>query len=105
MNPDRYCRVCENSTPEILKEIIEKYSNLCEVRDELDEFNFWTKKIVWKNDLTINDLLNDVEECPACTLAVLRQCDLLSWPGTERFDFSYKKLHDEWWKEHNEPYY
>lgn len=98
LNPHRVCGMCGCSD---LTPILEKYEDrfflgIKEKEDQLGQSSqwFWTR-----GEVTIEDIQDDVEGCPACTLAILRQTGMDKPPSPIVFD--YKKARKEWWEEVN----
>ena len=89
-NPDRHCRVCENGWD---KDLLKKYEGRF-VKDS----GVWTK-----GPITLAQLQEDVEYCPACTLAIIRQCNLNNSPG-DFVEFNYQKANKEYWDERSAAY-
>jgi len=55
--------------------------------------------VEWTGEpVTLAELQEDVEYCPACTLAIIRQCDLNNSPG-DFMQFDYQKENKEYWDE------
>lgn len=120
MNPDRNCRMCNNSSmKEYIHEIRDNYSyevngniiktkdlSLLELKEVLRSFKFITNsKIIWKKKFTYEDIIEKADGCPACIMAIMRQTGLISNkflldnPGDK---FDYKQLQENWWKIKNE---
>lgn len=98
MNPGRSCRLCENTD---LFPIIAKYL----VRYRWVQ-NYQFQKFEWidlfgnnNGPVKLKDIMDDVENCPNCTLAVLRICGLCIWEA--HIEFDYKKALQDWWTEVN----
>jgi len=105
-NPKRICRTCE-ANPDIdsyiqeLKkrfEIIETPLLPCDQYDMIE--GAIERTIKWIGEpIKLNEILNHVENCPNCTLAILRLTKLNY--NIFGFNFNYKKALDEWWGEIN----
>ena len=102
MNPNRECHLCENYAHINLPKIIEKYKNSYELKEEdVGMEGFKSVKIVWKNEkITIDEIMNDVENCPVCALTVIRCAGLNKFPIDLYFD--YQKELKKWWDAKNE---
>jgi len=99
LNPHRVCGMCDRSD---LTPLLEKYRYRFKIEEEEGELGttlnwIWTHGVV-----TIEDIQDDVEGCPACTLAILRQTGMDKPPSPLVFD--YQKARKEWWKEVNAAY-
>jgi hypothetical protein len=76
-NPNRECRICGRK--EGLKELIERFKQTYTTTsvdnyDELLQNNFEERKIIWKEkEITLQDVKDSVDDCPNCTLAIIRQ--------------------------------
>lgn len=96
-NPDRECRLCENSLPLHEKtEALKKSFKLLQNDDPHLE-NFDEYKVEWTAEpITLYDVKDLVDYCPICTLALLRQT------GMNRhyfnFNFDYKGETNEWFQ-------
>lgn len=72
-NPNRECRLCEigPNIGEIVKEINSSY----EIVDSADIFT--KTEVKWlKEPITMNWILDQVDDCPLCAFSVLRQTEL-----------------------------
>lgn len=90
MNPDRECRVCKSTLD---KKLVEKYQNsysLVPIREE----GCTGRKVIWKDGKPISkgDIMNDVNGCPACALAIFRQSPDLVWILTFNYEEEMKKF-------------
>ena len=105
MNPDRECKMCEGID---IKRLVNKYSKGIEVAEKKSPYvEDWTEiEASWKKyarKFTIADIINDCEDCPACSFAVLRLSGL-----NHRYMepliglFEYKTIKEEWWAEKND---
>ena len=88
MNPGRHCGLCGNSD---LFPIVAKYlvryilvdkNGLRELK-WIDPFGHDDERVKLEN------IIEDVDYCPVCTLAVLRICELNIWET--HIEFNYKK--------------
>ena len=96
-NPDRYCRMCD-CKPDIKKHIrlankmVKKYIKGGTNGVIIDEDGPDSGKTRFERDFDL--LITQVVECPACTLAVVRQAD----DGViVNANYDYKKAVDEFW--------
>jgi len=98
MNPHRVCGMCDCSD---LTPLLEKYEDRFILEDVIDPIHgTCTINWVWTHgEVTLEEIETDTENCPACTLAILRQTGLGEGPSPIEFDF--KKERDEWWAERN----
>lgn len=85
---------CSDLTP-----LLEKYRDRFKIEEEEGELGITLNWIWTHGEVTIEDIQDDVEGCPACTLAILRQTRIDEWPSPIRFD--YQKARKEWWKDVN----
>ena len=98
MNPNRGCGMCGRPVP--LDELIEKYSGRIDVKQ--DDQDAMTASFKPGAEFKTDDIDDDCNNCPACTLAVLRQAGLNhSWILALTGEFDYKKRKDEWWADKN----
>ncbi len=99
-NPNRECGMCDNATGDV-PELIEKYKKQTKVETQY-EYNDICGTHEWdevKEKPKLADIMDDVEGCPACTLAILRGCDLCG--GMFDMKFDYKKERDAWFEYKN----
>ena len=96
-NPNRNCGICGRTD---ISDLIQKYSNRYTGMDGTADDN---GEIKWTNGaIKIEDIQDDVEGCPACTLAILRLCDLNHWYVRDAgLKFDFKSALEEWWEEEN----
>ncbi len=93
-NINRECRVCKSTSiwdiPKMIKEFKKRY-----IIDEHEGYEAirWVDKPITKDEI-----LDLVEQCPACTLTIIRQLS----PSSGMIDFNFKIEMDVWWKDHNE---
>jgi hypothetical protein len=80
LNPKRTCRLCGRK--EGIEEVLDGYKDF-EDGKQVD----------------VAELMDSLNDCPACTLAVIR-CAKLS-----NVEFDYEKEMKEWWTEHNRDNY
>jgi len=99
MNPGRYCGLCENNK---IFPIIAKY--LVRYRWVQDSPISQSRRLEWidlfgnsDGPVKLDDILQDVEGCPNCTLTVLRICKLCK----AGIQFDYKKALEDWWTDIN----
>lgn len=102
LNPHRVCGMCGLSD---LTPLLEKYRNRFKIEKEEAEFGTTLNEVqlkwVWTDgEVTIEDIQDDVEGCPACTLAILRQTAMDRYPSPLD-GFDYQKARKEWWQEVN----
>lgn len=86
LNPNRVCYLCDNGaiTTEHLSSLVAELKKRCP--DDDDCWGAATKDdVAW--------LLQEVHQCPACALSVLRQAKVYGQ------DFNYQELKREWWAE------
>jgi uncharacterized protein YabN with tetrapyrrole methylase and pyrophosphatase domain len=81
MNPDRDCRLCGGKHNVKIRDLVSKYTGISHEQVKLE------------------DIADEVDECPVCTLAVIRQSKLNKHPYDLQFD--YKKSMEDWWAEVN----
>lgn len=77
-NPNRVCTLCKKVSPEPDK--------LKEQVNHIEE-NYWTDK-----DGTIKTVEENMDHCPACTLAAIMQADLIETICVESLDGEAKEL-------------
>jgi|WetSurMetagenome_2_1015567.scaffolds.fasta_scaffold800885_1 hypothetical protein len=107
LNPNRECRLCiminEVSTPShVIRDLVEKYKNTFEIVRHEESFGFGTS-FKWKfQPVTPNDILNDVDGCPACALTIARLSGLTaSEVDREEFNFDFQKEMQSFWADRN----
>ena len=98
LNPGRHCKLCgcTNIFPTIAKYLV-RYRWV-----ERNGFQWveWMDLFGNNNEpVKLEDILDDVDRCPICTLAVLRICGLHHYETGIEFD--YKKALNDWWTEVN----
>ena len=54
---------------------------------------------IYAEPFTTEDIIDDCEGCPSCTLTVIRCLGLLSWHFLDKFEYDYKKGLEDFWKE------
>ena len=97
LNPHRVCRMCGRSD---LTPLLEKYTSRFVIEKKEARYGGVALTFVWtRGEVTIEDIQDDVEGCPACTLAILRQTGLDKYPSPIEFD--YQKAQKEWWESVN----
>lgn len=101
-NPDRECRLCERR--ESVRSLIEKYKKQCDVEEiinhkksKLLNLNYPTFKVI--NQPNIEDIMDDVDGCPNCTLAIIKGLNI-QYPI--EFKFDYQKELQQWWQDAND---
>ena len=111
-NPDRECGLCKQNID--LKPLIEKYSNRYEIVEHISKYeglDFENIEFKWIGEpVKYQQILNDVEGCPVCALAVVRLSGLSDCEvNRDEFDYPYVKELKIWWDEensqHSEDYY
>lgn len=94
-NPRRNCGLCERTD---ISELLTKYRGRAVGREIKAKIGY-TLEIDWpKGKFTIQDIQDDVDGCPVCTLAILRLCDFCKWPLGEELKFDYKAELEKWWE-------
>lgn len=96
LNPHRICGMCDCSD---LTSVLEKYRDRFRIEEHEGQFGITLEWIWTHGEVTIEEIEEDTEHCPACTLTVLRICGLSKWPSPVEFD--YHKSREEWWEEAN----
>ncbi len=100
-NPNRQCRMCDNACGDV-PELIEKYKEQTKVETQYDCDEVFGNR-EWdevKEKPKLADIMDDVEGCPACTLAIMRGCGLCHPMFDMKFD--YKKEKDNFYTAINE---
>ena len=88
-NPNRHCRLCGRQGYE---KLIEKYKNIGISKDySREDFKKFQEKI--------NELYAEVDNCPACTLTVIR-C-VIPTKIQPLIEWSYDKAREQWWNDVN----
>ncbi len=84
-NPDRECRLCGRTYP--LRKYIDRLKKRFEIiESEPDEYDCITQTVKWHGkEITLKEVLGIADNCPNCTLAILRQTKL----NYAVFDFKY----------------
>lgn len=94
-NPDRECRLCENSS---VKDIIEKYKGYFKIIIKEAEYGE-NVRVEYSRNFTLDDIRNELDyNCPNCLLAIIRCVGLNRFYFERKFQFNYKKEMDEWWR-------
>ena len=102
-NPNRICRICDGID---IAPLIGKYHGRFTIKKQesslpiLGEF----ETVEWIGEpVTHGMILDDVDGCPACGLAVVRASGLLD--ASSDFHFDYHEAHKQWWVDRNEEYH
>jgi len=102
-NPDRICRLCGSismSLPEITKRFRTRYK--IHQIDKGENYALYSEKLEWKGkEITIDEINDHADDCPNCTLAIMRQSGLTHYLFIDILKFDYKKALAEYWKEKN----
>ena len=94
MNPDRGCRMCKHPIkPLSLIGLLPNPKQFLKIEKDYNNYEGW--KDTYKEPL--ENIKEECNYCPACTLAVLRQSKVPLY----MLYFDYKKEVEEWWKEKN----
>jgi hypothetical protein len=96
-NPNRICGICKRQ-PDSLKETIKKFKDRFSIKDDVCyPGNYTIEKIVWYEDkpVTLDEIRETVDCCPACMLAILRQTHM-TWQLFD-FNFDFQKERARWW--------
>lgn len=95
-NPNRICNLCgRQELGPILAKYRDRYKMLGE-ETSLSTIYEWIS-----GPVTVDQIKEDVDYCPACTLAVLRICGLCRHFFADDLKFDYQREHKEWWDEKN----
>jgi hypothetical protein len=108
LNPNRECRLCimingVSTSPHVIRDLVEKYKNTFEIVHHEESRGFGTS-FKWKFQIiTPQDILNEVDGCPACALTIIRLSGL-SAPEVNRdeFNFDFKKEMQSFWSDRNQ---
>jgi hypothetical protein len=101
-NPNRICGMEHKETIN-MPALIEKYKAQTEIEEKKDEYGITVKAIRWPK---LEDIQNDAEFCPMCTLTIIRALDLNRYYFRDKIKFDYKKEIENWWGNHQpEPDY
>lgn len=95
MNPSRVCKLCgylENE-PTDFQALYSKTRELMTRTDLVDQDGFFTAKFV-------SELRTAAGECPACMLAAIRQCGIVSAVTNDLFN--YKNEMKDFWDLYND---
>jgi len=103
-NPNRVCQLCGRKS---IKEIIDKYKELFEVKEVDAKEGGWGGgtiiKAVYKKSFRLRDIVNELDYiCPNCILAIIRCLGLNRHYFGSKFNFDYKKAIENWWRITNE---
>ena len=110
-NPNRICGICGRQ-PDSLKQIVKELKGRFSIKQDIYyPGNTTVEKVLWYEDkpVTLEEIRNMADYCPACILAILRQTNM-TWQLFD-FNFDYLKEKREWWDEidennrRNEEYY
>ena len=98
-NPNRRCGMCDIIDLNPILDEFESRFILCITEYKKDFSGSITEVIepIWKDEFTIRDIQNAVDNCPACTLAVIRCLGLNYWYFRGRFKYDFKAARDDWW--------
>ncbi len=91
-NPNRICRVCDGQFEflELIKDFKSRYKI---VESDVDS-PMVTETIEWiGKEITMEEIDNHVDDCPACKLAVMRQSGLTSHSFHETLKYDYPEAH------------
>lgn len=103
-NPGRSCGICGGGA---FSEVKEKYAALFSLKDkEIHIPGFKDPDIIkvaeYKEPFTWENIRDDLDGCPACLLAVLRQLGLLyHYHETVNNNYNLRKTFDDYWAEEN----
>ena len=111
-NPDRYCKLCYGNEmgQHDIRQITEQLKTRFEIIETQGEYGTELTAKWNAEPITLTEIQKSVDDCPNCTLAILRQTGLNRYPFEISDKFDYKKERDEWFngliKESNrEEYY
>lgn len=94
-NPNRECNICGYP---LSASSVERFNNAYKIT-EYGEGVTYEFHVKWLKKFTIEDIKEEVENCPACTLAILRVCGLNRGEFMEmpELKFNYNEAKDAWW--------
>jgi len=95
-NINRKCRMCEKIgiQQKNLSLLVEKYKNTYTIENFMSE-GCNEIKVIWKaSPVTIDDILDDVGDCPMCALSVLRLSGMNHYYFGEQLKFDFKTYKD-----------
>ena len=105
LNPDRVCGFCDGGHD--LKALAESFARRCKVIEDITSGGYvsWVPNVV---DFTANDILDAVDGCPACALAVIRLARVPHGDSSEPLapawvQYDYDAAKHAWWASHREP--
>ena len=101
-NINRECRLCgrsEKTTPK-LKVLVRYFKRRMFIPKVNEGQGIPSDQI---KQPRLEDIMDIVEQCPACTLSVIRGCKLQNFPYNINFD--YKKEIETWWETKNKEDY
>lgn len=100
LNPQRQCGLCEGRD---ITTFIEQLKTRFEIKIVKSDFGD-VEEVVWKGDeIKLDEIMEFTDNCPNCTLAILRQTKLnYSIFG---FNYDYKGELNEYWAEKNQKEY
>jgi hypothetical protein len=101
-NADRECRLCDrrkDTTPK-LKVLIRYFKRQMYIPPKTESGSIPADQI---KQPKLEDIMDKVDYCPACALAIIRGCKLQHYPFSLNFD--YKKEIENWWSEKNKEDY
>jgi hypothetical protein len=99
-NPTRSCRHCENTID--LPTLVAKYKAQAVAIENPEPDDGFTDYMKVISCPKLDDIQSDVEYCPTCTLAILRQAGLTWWYFRKIIDFDYKAAMKSHWDDINE---
>jgi hypothetical protein len=116
-NPNRTCGLCERQS---ISELVEEFKKRFVVEEcediRAEELTgatgvIMTAEVKWTGEpVTLQEILNAVDDCPVCVLSILRQCGFNRYyfandSGNNLFHYEYKKELEQYWKEKNAELY
>ena len=97
-NLNRECRLCgrnKKTTPK-LKVLVRYFKRQMYIPPKSESGGIPADQI---KKPKLEDIMDMVEQCPACTLTIIRALKLQNYPYD--IDFDYKKEVEEWWNSKN----
>ena len=101
-NPDRSCRLCKR---ESIREIIDKYKKCFYTRKKTTRHFLQEEQlqVVYLKKFTLDDIQAHLEEnCPNCTLTIIRCLGLNRYYFKDKFKYDYKQTLEDWWEVEND---